>query len=348
MARLTSLILFATIAFFAGHGTSCSHTDELIQKYAALPPTSKGLDLGNRGYAVESFGSGAYMVTDGGYQSLFLVSDEGVIVVDAPPTNARGLQYAIGNTTHQPISHFIYSHHHSDHVGAAYLYINKDTGIIGHVDTHYQLSQISDPKRPLPTTTFQDDYCLRVGNQTLELSYKGPNHDDGNLFIYHPDSAVLMLVDVVYPGWIPFSSLGESTNIPGWILAHQQILSYDFTHYIGGHLGRSGNRTDVLIQQSYVSDLFTTCNATIHATASPSSDIGPTSLLGPVLQLNPGNSWAAFKAYVDIAAERCANVTNEKWLGVLGGADTFGFENAVKMIESLRIDYGELGPFVQS
>jgi hypothetical protein len=31
----------------------------------------------------------------------------------------------------------------------------------------------------------------------------------------------LMLVDVVFPGWVPFSQLAASSNIPGWIAAHK-------------------------------------------------------------------------------------------------------------------------------
>jgi hypothetical protein len=49
--------------------------------------------------------------------------------------------------------------------------------------------------------------------------------------------------------------------------------------------------------------------------------------------------------YLDITTEFCANKTNEKWVGMLGGIDVFGFENAGKMLESLRLDYDQLGPF---
>lgn len=61
------------------------------------------------GYYTESFGGGAYMVTDGSYQALFLVSTEGVIVVDCPPTIGTKLIHAIGNVTDQPVTHLVYS-----------------------------------------------------------------------------------------------------------------------------------------------------------------------------------------------------------------------------------------------
>jgi len=49
--------------------------------------------------------------------------------------------------------------------------------------------------------------------------------------------------------------------------------------------------------------------------------------------------YAVAKLGMDISAEYYANITNQKWLGVLGGADIFGFENAYAMIKSLSVDY---------
>jgi glyoxylase-like metal-dependent hydrolase (beta-lactamase superfamily II) len=202
-----------------------------------------------------------------------------------------------------------------------------------------------DPTRPPPTITFQETYNLCIGNQTLELSYKGENHLTGNIFIYAPVQKVLILIDIVFPGWTPFANLGETTSLPGFINAHSQILEYDFDHYIGGHLGRSGNRTDVLIQQEYVLDLKVNCEAAINLSATNDPVYGVAAVLGAASAKNPGNTWAVFKTYLDTITGLCANTTNEKWLGQLAAADVFQFENAGSMVEGLRIDYSVLGPF---
>jgi glyoxylase-like metal-dependent hydrolase (beta-lactamase superfamily II) len=249
--------LISLFFLFLGVVTAiCSHEEELAEVFAPLPATANSLTIGPTGWTVESFGSGAYMVTDGGYQALFLVSTAGVILVDAPPTIGTNIGFAIGNTTDKPITHLIYSHSHSDHIGSAFLYAaayhphrRHRVEIIAHEETKKILEEVPDLRRPLPTRTFRSREILHVGNQTIELSYKGENHERGNIFIYAPAAKVLMLVDVVFPGWAPFSELAESTNIPGWIKAHDQILGFDFNHYIGGHLGRSGTRADVLKQQ---------------------------------------------------------------------------------------------------
>lgn len=342
---MKSILLYLSLLLYGAVSGQQSHEEELTEIFNPLPPAVNAPTIGPSGYIVESLGLGAYVVTDGVYQALFVVSSDGVILVDAPPTIGQNIGYAIGNVTDKRVTHLIYSHSHADHIGSASLFDGHGVTIIAQEETKVLLQEVYDPLRPLPTSTFKHSYNLRVGNQTLELSYKGENHVRGNIFIYVTGPKVLMLVDLVFPGWVPFSELAESTNIPNWIKAHDQVLGYDFDHYVGGHLGRTGTRSDVITQQQYVQDLFNNCNATIALTATNNPLLGAASLLGTVGKNNPGNYWAEFKAYLDISAEYCANLTNEKWGNVLGGADVFGFENAYAMIEHLRIDYNILGPF---
>jgi glyoxylase-like metal-dependent hydrolase (beta-lactamase superfamily II) len=336
---------YLSIFLLAVGSQQCSHTEVLTEVFAKLPATAVGPSIDSSGYAVQPLGAGTYMVTDGSYQAMFLVSSAGVIVVDVPPTIGKNMLYAVGNVTDKPITHLVYSHAHADHIGAASVVVSNHTQIVAHEDTKELLEPMNDPLRPLPTKTFSANYDLKVGNQTLQLSYKGENHARGNIFIYAKAAKVLMLVDVIFPGWVPFSGLAVSSNIPGWIDAHDKILKYDFNYHIGGHLGRIGNRNDVITQKEYVQDLFDNCKTAIDLTATADPVIGTAAILGPITKLNPGNSWAQFKGYLDITAEYCANKTVAKWDGKLGAADVFTFENAYTMVERLRLDYNVLGPF---
>ncbi|KAL6716513.1 hypothetical protein ACLMJK_006080 [Lecanora helva] len=319
-------------------------------KYAPVPSEAVGPPVSKAtGYRVEVFGSGAYMITDGIYQALFFVGGDSVVVVDAPPTIGHNMLKGIGTVTDLPISHLVYSHAHADHIGAAYLLNGPNTTIVAHEETLSELQQINDTNRPAPNLTFPKDFNLTVGNQTLNLSYKGPNHQPGNIFIYAPVQKTLMLVDIVFPGWVPFDQLGESQNIPGFIKAHDQILDYDFDHYIGGHLNRAGTRQDVLNQRDYVHQLYNNCAETINLSAAPPNASNPLSIqtsLASIMASDPGNQWALFDVYVeDVVAAYCANKMKEVWLGRLGGLDVYVKANAATMIASLRIDFGILGPF---
>ncbi|KAL7932073.1 beta-lactamase-like protein [Trichoderma chlorosporum] len=309
---------------------------DLLTVPSWAPVSTEPPPLNSAGYRVESFGSGAYMVTDNQYNCLFLVSTDGVIVVDAPPSIGQNIAYAIGNITNKHVTHFVYSHAHSDHVGGSFIFENATR--IAHNITGGLLSAVPSPKTPLPDIIFGDEYTLSYGNQTLQLSYKGPNHQPGNIFIYAPKQKVLMLVDVIFPGWAPFAYLGEAEDVPGFIQAHDQVLQYSFDYFVGGHLTRSGTQADVETQREYINDLKTNCNDALNLSKQPSSATNPISeqsLVGAALQANPGNIWAGFKFYLNSVASYCNNVTNEKWLGRLPAVDVYGQENSYAMVAAL-------------
>ena len=322
-----------------------------IPTYAPLPPTAIGPQIsGDVGFRIQELGVGAYLLTDGLYQALFLISCEGVILVDAPPTIGENLLKGIRSVTDLPVTHVVYSHAHSDHIGAAYLFNGSNVNFVAHYETMAELAFAPDhTTRPTPTMTFQDKFEIRACNQTLQLSYKGPNHEPGNIFIYAPLQKVLMLVDIVYPGWVPFDQLGESQNIPGFIKAHDQILEYDFDYYLGGHINRVGTRQDVLIQQEYVNDLYSNCVEAIRLSGESANASNPLSIMTALLAIqeaNPFNYWAIFDYYINtLLADWVANKTEEKWVGVLGGTDVYTWSNAVAMLEPVRISYGMLGPY---
>ena len=94
-----------------------------------------------------------------------------------------------------------------------------------------------------------------MGGQTLVLDHKGVNHEAGNIFIYAPKQKVLMLVDVVYPGYMPYPNLGIAVDVPGYLKAHRDALSYDFDILVAGHVDRLGTRDDVAQSLAFATDL---------------------------------------------------------------------------------------------
>ena len=322
-----------------------------VSTYAPVPSTGTGPAVNmSIGYRVEALGGGNYLLTDGVYQSWFLVTCNSIIVVDAPPTLGHNMLKGIRTVSDFPISHVVYSHAHADHIGAAYLLKGKNTTFVAHAETAKALAQAPlDKTRPAPNVTFTGNHTLKVCNQTLQLSYKGPNHQPGNIFIYAPQPKILMLVDIIYPGWIPFDYLGESQNIPGYIAAHDQVLAYDFDTLISGHINRFGTREDVTVQKEYMTDLRDNCAEAIRLSALPPNATNPLSVYASLTGIeaaNPGNSWALFNYYIDeLLVDWADNKTTSKWLGRLAGADVYGKRNTVIMLESLRIDFGILGPY---
>lgn len=319
--------------------------------YTHIPPAQAGPQVNNAtGYLLRDLGDGAYFITDGIYNNLFFVACESVVVVDAPPTTGHKVLRAIRTITPLPISHVVYSHSHADHIGAAYL-LGSPANItfIAHKDTAIKLAATADYKhRPYPTLTFESSYTLQVCNQTLQLDYNGPNHEPGNIFIYAPRQKILMLVDVIYPGWTPFDKLGEVEDVPGFIKAHDQILTYDFKHFVGGHVNRPGTRHEVITQREYVQDLFAACTNAINASAMPangSNELSIEVLNPPIEMLNSENPWASTAWYSGILSEWAYIETGRKWRDRLAAYDVFGLSNAQVLLEHVRLDWGILGPF---
>jgi glyoxylase-like metal-dependent hydrolase (beta-lactamase superfamily II) len=301
---------------------------------APVPDIAKGPQVPDAGYVLHEIADGIFWLGDGSYQTMFVVSDEGVIAVDAPPTLGHNILRAIDRVTKKPITHVVYSHHHSDHCGAMSIYPDQAPRY-AHRATAQRLALLADPHRPPPSHVFDDSLTIDAGDHSLELSYPGPNHSEGNSFIYAPGQRVLMLVDVIFPGWVPFSNLALSAFVPGFITANEKALGYDFDHLVSGHVTRTGTRQDVQVQLEYLADLRQTAEAALRSV----------DLVDTMAGVDTGNNWAVFRAYLDAVAARTTDELVPRWTDRLGGADVFTLPNAWAMAETLRLDLNSLGPF---
>jgi glyoxylase-like metal-dependent hydrolase (beta-lactamase superfamily II) len=290
-------------------------------KYLDVPPSAKGPAIDPaKGYRIQELGRGLYMITDNIYQSMFLVYDRGVVVIDVPPDYAAKLPRAIAEVTKHPVTHVVYSHSHTDHIGG--------TKSLAHEETRRLLERAADPRRPLPTVTFSDRHTLRVGDQTLELSYHGDAHEPGNIFIHAPTQQVLMVVDVVFPGWMPWRRFAVAHDVPGHLAQVEEIRNIDWQTFVGGHVARTGTRADVELQAEFYRDLK---EAAAKALASTKPGVG----LDPSDQSNP---WAVFDNFIDRVATACVDALMPKWATRLAAFDVCIWDQCYAMEQSLRID----------
>jgi glyoxylase-like metal-dependent hydrolase (beta-lactamase superfamily II) len=294
-----------------------------------IPAGARGPDVPPSGYLVEEVTGGVYWVTDGGYQCAFVVGDDQVVAIDAPPSLGGLVTRAIRDVTDKPITHVVYSHFHGDHIGSVDQFPD-DAIRIAQRETHAKLSEIADPARRLPDVTFEDSFRLEVGGQVLEMHYRGDNHAPGNSFVHLPQQRVLMLVDVIYPGWVPFTNIAQSKNIPGFMAHHDHVLDFDFETIITGHLTRLGSREDVVVQREYMHDVRDAAQHALEITAEKRELARE--------QVGIEHIYLYFKTMYEAAAAQAAKPVLEKWLGRLGGVDTLGVNHVLTMYHSLRLD----------
>ena len=256
------------------------------------------------------------------------MTSAGVIPVDAPPMMGANYLKAIAEVTAQPIKYLIYSHEHTDHIGAAYLF-PKDVGIVAQKETAEILAQRKDPRRPIPTITFVDSYELRLGDQSLTLNYPGINHERGNIFIYSPRQKTLMLVDVIYPGYMPYKNLGIAEDVPGYLEVQRKALVYDFSTFVGGHVTRFGDRRDVQLSLEFVTDLQESAREALSLLTLP--DFAKTNAS------KAKDKWDLHNEYERAVADRCYNELLPRWQTRLADSQTYLRDNCWSMLESITV-----------
>ena len=77
----------------------------------------------------------------------------------------------------------------------------------------------------------------------MKLSYHGNGYEPGNIFIYAPEQRALMVVDVIYPGWMPWRRLGVGQDIPGIFAQVAEIKKIPFDVLVAGHVARAGTQS---------------------------------------------------------------------------------------------------------
>ena len=74
---------------FASQAVKQSSNSSATAATTQLPEAAKGPPIPAKGYLVQQIKDGLYWLTDGAYQTMFMVTDKGVVAVDAPPTTTK-------------------------------------------------------------------------------------------------------------------------------------------------------------------------------------------------------------------------------------------------------------------
>ena len=300
-----------------------------------------------KGYHREEIGDGVHYVTTGAYDAMFVQTDAGVVVVDNPPTLAENMKAAIAEVTDEPVTHFIYSHWHADHVGAVGVF-GEDVTYVAQRQTRELLERWPDIGGPrgmrLPTELFEDHETLNVGGVEIELNYHGVNHSVGNSFIYLPKQKVLAAIDIFSPGWTAFRHCDASENIRGWTEAHDWILEYDFNAVVCGHTNHWGTRADAQESRDYVFDMVEFSKEALNSTVDQEL----------FERFGLANAWVLWDAYFNELSNEVTYKTLNKvtdngqtWAQRLAGADVMTKYHAYSILEALRLEWGLLTGFEQ-
>ena len=207
---------------------------------------------------------GVYIFRNGGHQSMFVVTSEGVIATDpiayGRPTGGADYVAEIRKVTDQPIKYLIYSHNHYDHIAGGQAFRDAGASILSHRRAKERLVQVQDPYTPIPDQVMDDKQVIRLGGTTLELTYLGPSHSDNLIVMRLPKEKILFVVDTIPVGTFPGRGMIDWYPIEAMAFM-KKVLAMDWERMIPGHPGqpddRLGTKKDVEEQmalQQHASD----------------------------------------------------------------------------------------------
>jgi len=194
-----------------------------------------------------------------GFNSMFVVTDDGVIVFDSANTqHAKGLLAEIKKVTNQAIRYVVQSHNHWDHAGGAQIFRDEGATILAHVEAYEWMKGNPHPDLALPDEVWagkRKDIVL--GGKTVELHYLGMNHGLGMTVSILPKEKVAFIADLVTPNRVLFTIVPDF-NITEWARSLKEIEKMDFDTAIYSHSHAKtpfGDMTDVVKTREFIEDL---------------------------------------------------------------------------------------------
>ncbi len=282
--------------------TQNSPLDGFYETVPSLPP---------KGFFLKPLAENVYFFSDGHLNTMFIVTKEGVVVIDPLKGLGKKLKQAVSEVTQQPIKFMIYSHSHISHIGDAHLF-NNGVQVIAQRRVHQELGRYRDSNRPLPHIAFGASYNLELGEERIQLIYPGPGHGEGNIIIYLPLKKILMFTDVAVPRTVPFKSFATK-DIYGQVFGIKKALNYDFDFYVSGHGFREGSRKEMKeIFQYYLSSK--------KANRTALKKISLKEMLNKSKSKDPYNK---LSEYYDAVAQECYLLLKKRWKPRLMGFEAY-------------------------
>jgi glyoxylase-like metal-dependent hydrolase (beta-lactamase superfamily II) len=231
---------------------------------------------------VQQITSDLYFFRDyDGSNAAFLVTDEGVLVVDTRqhPRAGHELLDGIRKITSRPIRWVINSHFHGDHTFGNATFQREGATFVAHVETarlmqlvhpkemarrgNYFRSHDYDPnevKLVLPNVTFDKSMTIRLGGREVRLLYLGPGQQDGDTFVLFPHARVVFTPGSFAKHSMP--NMAFTTSVENWIKLLDQVAAIDVDVILPGH-GDIASRADVNELSAMLSDEYETVKAAI-------------------------------------------------------------------------------------
>lgn len=215
--------------------------------------------------------------TEKGGTIAFLLSNEGIVVVDSEfPEQAKHLIDDLKTRSNKPFSLLINTHHHGDHTAGNIAF----KGIVGHVLAHanskinQQNSAIknkTEDQQLYPDQTYTSTWCQKFGKEKICLYYSGPGHTNGDSIIHFQHANIVHMGDLVFNRRHPNIDRSAGASVKNWInLLDRCGKKFDNkTKFVFGHAAEghevTGTQEDLKAFKNYLEQLLTFTEAEVKA-----------------------------------------------------------------------------------
>ena len=210
-------------------------------------------------YLVPGFGGNS------GGNVIFLVTDEGVLVVD----NKFFYSYPeimeqLRKVTDKDIRYMLNTHHHYDHAGSNADFLEDGIPILAHrnVRTNVLRDERNAPEGA-PVILYEKSATVVLGGQEVNAHYFGRGHTSGDSVIHFPALRTVHTGDLVLWGdrldgstMSPFFDYDNGGSAADWTATLDGLLTLDFDTAIPGH-GPILRKVDIRIFRSKLDQFMT-------------------------------------------------------------------------------------------
>lgn len=214
---------------------------------------STGLVAQDAKRSITEIKDGLYRFQNNFHYSVFLVTDDGIIVTD--PINkdaAQWLKAELANRFEQPVKYLIYSHDHVDHIAGGEVF-GDSVAVVAHQNAKMDIIAEERPTA-VPDVTFSEQLTLELGGQTVELTFVGNSHSDNMIVMNFPKQRALFAVDFIPIKTVAWKNLTDA-YIPEWMEAIKKVEAMDFDILMPGH-GALGSKEDATAFRQYMQQLY--------------------------------------------------------------------------------------------
>ena len=279
--------------------------------------------VGAQESSVEAIADGVYHYRHGVHSNLFVVTGEGIVVVDPlNPTAARACLAEIRKISDAPIRYVIYSHDHTDHIDGGDAFAGDGVQFVAHRNAPARIAARGLATTVMPDLLVDDEHTLAIGGKTIRLVHPGRVESASALIVHLQEDRVVMWVDAVRSFGAPYRYL-EGFDLMDFRAALDEVQNWDFDILIPGH-GPPTDKSRVSLFADYLDELIETAEK--HMRRYTTADHRSTS--GPV------NPEKYFDSYIETIAGRVIEELRPTY-GDIGGYDDWATKNAERVVVHL-------------